>query len=190
MQPNSIVIIGASGGGPRAVTAIVDQLPLLAGSIIIVQQMPRYINASFCETLNQLTDMTVTEAAHGDTLKEGYIYVAPSDKHIKLKDNSEIILFDGEKLNWARPSSDLLMQSIVWIPPIRIIGVILSGLGQDGADGIKYIKKIGGFTIAQDEASSAIYGMPKMAVETGKVDWQLTPEQIKLRLIHIVGKKK
>jgi len=189
MRPNSIVIIGASGGGPRALNTIFTDLPKLTGSIIIVQQMPKYINTSFTETLDQLTEMKVVQAEDAETLKEGVVYIAPSERHIKIKNNREIILYEGEKLNWACPSVDILMKSVEWEPPLRIIGIILSGLGQDGAEGIKYIKKIGGFTIAQDESTSAIYGMPKMAMETSQVDWQLTPDQIRLRLIHLVGRE-
>jgi len=189
MRPNSIVIMGASGGGPRALNTIFANLPQLAGSIIIVQQMPKYINASFCESLAQLTDMNVIEASDEEPLKEGFVYIAPSEKHIQINKNRTIHLFDGDKVNWACPSVDVLMKSVEWEPPMRIIGVILSGLGNDGAEGIKHVKKIGGFTIAQDEASAAIYGMPKIAMETNQIDWQLTPEQIRLRLIHLVGRK-
>lgn len=189
MRPNSIVIIGASGGGPRALNTIFTGLPPLAGSIIVVQQMPKYINASFCESLDQLTEMHVVEAADSEPLNEGCVYIAPSEKHIKILKNREIHLFDGDKVNWACPSIDVLMKSIEWEPPMRIIGIILSGLGQDGAEGMKYLKKIGGFTIVQDEASAAIYGMPKTTMETSPIDWQLNPEQIRLRLTHLVGRK-
>ncbi|MBN2105190.1 chemotaxis protein CheB [bacterium] len=189
MRPNSIVIIGASGGGPRALNMIFTGLPSLAGSIIVVQQMPKYINASFCESLNQLTEMNVIEAADETPLNEGCVYIAPSEKHIQITKNRMIHLFNGDKVNWACPSVDVLMKSIEWEPPMRVIGIILSGLGQDGAEGIKHLKKIGGFTIAQDESSAAIYGMPKSAVETNQIDWQLTPEQIRLRLIHLVGRR-
>jgi two-component system chemotaxis response regulator CheB len=189
MQPKSIIIVGASGGGPRAIHNIFTDLPPLAGSIIIIQQMPKYINASFCETLNNLSSMCVHLADDGLALDEGCVYVAPSEKHIKIQKNRSIHLYEGEKVNWACPSLDILMQSLTKEPSIQLIGIILSGLGQDGAEGIRYIKQIGGYTIAQDEASSAIYGMPKMAFQTGKVDWQLNPGQIRNRLIHLVGKK-
>jgi two-component system chemotaxis response regulator CheB len=190
MKPNSIVVIGASGGGPRALNAIVNGLPPLAGSLIIVQQMPKYINASFCETLDELTEMKVTIARAGEELEENHIYIAPSEKHIRIKSNQSIVLFEGPKINWTCPSVDVLMKSIEWEPPMRVIGVILSGLGQDGVEGIQYIKKIGGFSIAQNESSCAIYDMPRKAIETGQIDWQLSPEQIRLRLIHLVGQKK
>lgn len=189
MQPKSIVIIGASGGGPRAIHQIFTELPPLACSIVISQQMPKYINASFCEALDRLSSMEVCPAADGMLLEEGCVYIAPSEKHIKLHENRSIHLFQGEKVNWACPSVDILMQSLGKDTSIKKIGVILSGLGQDGAEGICHIKNIGGYTIVQDEASSAIYGMPKMAMQTGQVDWQLNPEQIRLRLIHLVGKK-
>ena len=189
MQPKSIVIIGASGGGPRAIHSIFTGLPPLAGSIIIIQQMPKYINTSFRETLNNLSSMTVNLASEGMLLEEGCVYVAPSEKHIEIQENRLIHLFEGEKVNWACPSLDVLMQSVEKELDISVIGIILSGLGQDGAEGIRYIKHIGGVTIAQDEASSAIYGMPKMALQTGQVDWQLNPEQIRHRLIHLVGKR-
>jgi two-component system chemotaxis response regulator CheB len=189
MQSKSIIIIGASGGGPRAIHNIFTDLPPLAGSIIIIQQMPKYINASFCETLNNLSSMSVYLASEGMPLEEGCVYVAPSERHMKIQKNSSIHLFEGEKVNWACPSLDILMQSLLKETSLKVIGIILSGLGQDGAEGIKYIKQIGGYTITQDEASSAIYGMPKMALQTGQVDWQLNPEQIRNRLIHLVGKR-
>lgn len=131
--------------------------------------------------------MTVKIAGDGDMIRDGIIYIAPSETHLELKNNRMIYLTNSEKVNFVCPAIDVAMNSLKPSGNDRIIGVILTGMGKDGAQGLLHIKNIGGLTIAQDEESSIVYGMPKAAYETGCVDLVLTPEQIRQRLIQSVG---
>ena len=131
--------------------------------------------------------MEVKIAEHGETLRDGVVYIAPSELHLQLKRNKRIHLFSGEKVNFVCPAIDVTMNSLIPLENNHLIGVILTGMGHDGAQGLVHVKDIGGVTIAQDEQSCIIYGMPKAAYETGCVDLVLTPEQIRQRLIQSVG---
>ena len=149
--------------------------------------MPLFINRSVRDTIQRGTTMTVKIAEDGDMIRDGVIYIAPSEVHLELKNNRMIYLMNGEKVNFVCPAIDVAMNSFTPFRNDRIIGVILTGMGHDGAQGLLHIKNIGGLTIAQDEDSSIVYGMPKAAYETGCVDLILSPEKIRQRLIQSVG---
>lgn len=186
MRPKNIVLIGAAGGGPIAINTIFSEMPKLPASFILIQQMPKYINESFCKNLDQMTQMVVKTAENDEWLQESTIYIAPSEKHITLQNNRKIILSDGEKVNWVCPSMDVLLKSVKLEPQIKIISVILTGLGQDGAEGIVHLKSLNGINLVQSEESCAIYGMPRSAFETEKVDYALSPQQIQRKLITLL----
>lgn len=174
----TIVIIGASTGGPQTVRRVISRLATVQACLLIVLHMPKYINASVARSISMVTPMKVHLAADGMLIENGTILIAPSDLHMVLKDNERIHLVEGEKVNYVRPSIDVLMKSVAPEPRLNIIGVILTGMGSDGAKGIRYLKKLGAVTLAQDEASSTVFGMPKAAIDTGMVDFVLPPEEI------------
>jgi two-component system, chemotaxis family, protein-glutamate methylesterase/glutaminase len=180
-----LVIIGSSTGGPRILRRVLNNLPRLDLPIVIVQHMPKFINQSFQSTLDHLTEMNVKLAVDGETLTNGTIYIAPSDLHLTLKENNTIFkLVTGEKVNFCRPAIDVAMKSLQKAHHQTVIGVILTGMGRDGAEGLSHIKKeIQGITVSEDEESCIVYGMPKAAVETGDVDYVLTPEAIRETII-------
>lgn len=187
MYPKKIVLIGSSAGGPRIIREIFSSFPFLDGSIIIVQHMPSFVNQSFCDEINSITDMTVTVAENGDLIKNGNIYIAPSEVHLELINNHKIKLYKGEKIHFVCPSVDVTMKSIIKKIGVKIIGVILTGMGSDGSEGIIHINHIDGTTIAQDEKSSIIFGMPKAAIKTGYIDYILNPYQIRNKLIKFMN---
>ena len=187
MKPSSIVIIGSSGGGPRILKEILNDLPVLNGALIIIQHMPLFLNESIRESLAACSKMDVKIAQNGEQIKSRTIYIAPSEMHLELIDNAQIRLYRGQKVHFVCPSIDVALKSLKWEFGIRHIGIILSGLGPDGAEGISYLKKIGGVTIAQSEETCAIYGMPKEAIDTGNVDLILTPDEIREWLTELIG---
>ncbi len=167
--------------------SIFSEFPRLNACLILVQHMPRFINHSVRDTIQRGTTMTVKLAENGEMIRDGVIYIAPSEQHLELKNNRMIHLINGEKVNFVCPAIDVTMNSLKPPGNDRIIGVILTGMGKDGAQGLLHIKNIGGLTIAQDEDSSIVYGMPKAAYETGCVDLILSPEKIRQTLIQSVG---
>lgn len=182
-----LTIIGSSAGGPRILREIFDHLPHLNGSIIVIQHMPAFINESVCRTLNTCTDMTVKVAEDGEFLRNGTVYIAPSEVHLYLLENERIRLKKGEKVNWVCPSIDVTMKSLIRKPYHKFMGIVLTGMGRDGADGLVYMKSIGAITVAQDAETSIVNGMPKEAAQTGRVDFVLTPDQIKNKLMAELG---
>ena len=162
-------------------------MPRLNAGVILVQHMPRFINDSLRNTLSMHTDMTLKIAEDSDSIEVGNAYIAPSEIHLELEKNRTIRLCEGEKVNSVRPSIDVAMKSVIKIPKKTIAGVLLTGMGKDGAEGISHIKKIDGITITEDEDSCVIYAMPKAAIATGDVDFIMTPEEIRDKLIELVG---
>lgn len=184
-----LVLIGASTGGLRVLGSIFSNSPKLNASIIVIQHMRKGINEPFKKRLNENTEMGVKIAEDGDILEAGEVYIAPSGLQMEILDNRRIRLFSNERATSVKPAIDVTMKSLKDIPGSMVVGVILTGMGKDGVDGITHIKSIGGITIAQDRDSSAIYGMPGAAVETGDVDFSLPPEEIREKLIEVVGIK-
>ncbi len=188
IQKRTIVVIGASAGGPRTLKTIFSGMPKLNASIVVVQHMPKFLNEPLRETLSALTSMRVQLAEDVHYLRPGNVYIAPSERHLTLLGNRRLHLYDGEKVNYVCPSVDVTMESLVFEPGYSFIGVILTGMGRDGANGIVHIKKnLNGITIAQDEKTSSIFGMPKEAIATGCVDYVLPPEAIREQLIQWAG---
>ena len=187
IKPKNIIVIGASAGGPHVLKMIFSGLPRLKASIIIVQHMPKFINDSLRDSLGSLTKMKVQIAENRKQIRQGTVYIAPSEIHIKMIDNETIRLFAAEKVNYVCPSVDVTMKSLRMEIGASFVGVVVTGMGRDGAEGIAHIKRIGGITIAQDEKTSSIFGMPKEAIDTGCVDMVLTPQEIREKLIEISG---
>jgi two-component system chemotaxis response regulator CheB len=187
MNSRNLIMIGSSTGGVRVLETVFSGLPRLNAAIVLVHHMPEFINRSVADHLQSLSDMDVKVADHRDELVPGRVYLAPSEVHLQVIANRFTELFPGEKVNFVCPSVDVAMNSLVKRSGDRVIGVVLTGMGVDGAAGISHIKEIGGITIAQDERTSAIYGMPKAAYETGSVDFVLSPEGVRAKLIELVG---
>jgi two-component system chemotaxis response regulator CheB len=172
-----IIAIGSSTGGPRALHTILSNLPgNIPAGILIVQHMPFGFTKSLAERLNSISQLTVSEAKEGDELLAGTALLAPGDKHMKIVRVGErffIRLSDEPPIGGLRPSIDIMMESLAECQ-FPVVGVILTGMGHDGVKGLKKIKEINGFTIAQDESTCVIYGMPRSAVENNCVD-RVTP---------------
>jgi len=186
-----IVAIGTSTGGPRALQNV---LPLLSGNlnatIVVVQHMPPKFTKSLSDRLNALSQIEVKEGEDGDILKRGYCYIAPGDYHMRVEtvNNRHIIRLSKEKpIRGLRPAADILMESVAQLNNLKKVGVVMTGMGSDGAQGIVEIKRSSGYTIAQDEESSVIFGMPKLAIETGCVDKVVSLNDIANEIMNIVG---
>ncbi len=131
--------------------------------------------------------MEVRIVRHGESIKPGIVYFAPSEVHLELSNNKILQLVNGPKVCFVRPSVDVTMKSVRKATGDNITGIIMTGMGKDGAEGLSHIKSIGGVTFAQDEDTSVIWGMPKAAINTGNVDHVLSPEGIRNKLISHLG---
>lgn len=171
VPPTKIVAIGVSTGGPQALQYVLPQLSAdFPGTILIVQHMPEGFTAMFAKRLDETCAIEVKEAKSGDLLTPGRVLVCPGNKHMKVKHmplSDVVVLTEGEKVNGHRPSVDVLMSSVAIEFGDRAIGVLMTGMGEDGAEGLGVIKNRGGLTIAQSEGSCVVYGMPRAAVERG-----------------------
>lgn len=182
MSQCDIVLIGASTGGLKVLETLFSRLPILNAAVVIVQHITPVVDQSFVTSLARVSKMPVTLAREGEQLQPGRVFLAPGGRHLNLLGNRLFHLTDGEKVNFVRPSIDVAMNSIGSAAGSKVAGVILTGMGCDGASGISHIKQIGGITIAQDQKTSVIYGMPKAAAETGKIDFILGTEKIAEKL--------
>ncbi|MBM3238834.1 chemotaxis-specific protein-glutamate methyltransferase CheB [Candidatus Poribacteria bacterium] len=187
-----VVAIGASTGGPQALEIIITALPThFPASVLVAQHMPAMFTLSFAQRLNEKSQLTVREAKMKDRVEAGVVLIAPGDYHIEvIKSDWEavasIVLNEDKSTQTVKPSVDLLLKSVANVFGARAMGILLTGMGRDGAEGMKAIKNAGGITIAQDENSSLIFGMPKAAIETGCVDETLPLEKIAQKIIEIV----
>ncbi|MCP4252240.1 MAG: chemotaxis protein CheB [Candidatus Scalindua sp.] len=188
MKKRNIVIIGISTGGPKTLRSFFNGLPRLDASVVLVQHMIKCANRGLCEALNGLTEMEVKIASHGETIEPGVVYFAPSELHLKLINNKLIQLVDGPKVCYVKPAVDVTMKSVRKAAGDDITGVIMTGMGMDGTKGMEHIKSVGGVTYAQNEETCVIWGMPKSAIDTGKVDNVLPPEGIRRKLISQLGR--
>jgi two-component system chemotaxis response regulator CheB len=170
---DSVIAIGASTGGTEAIKDVIVDLPVSSPPVVITQHMPPGFTKSYSERLNRLSALAVKEAENGDRLMAGHAYVAPGHSHLLVVRRAGTLyaeLSDGPLVNRHRPAVDVLFSSVAKVYGPRATAVILTGMGRDGAAGIAEIKAAGGYTIAQDEQSCIVFGMPKMAIETGAID--------------------
>jgi len=185
-----IISIGTSTGGPKALQEIIPKLPKdFPVPIVIAQHMPPNFTKPFAERLDQLSQLSVKEAEEGETVKPGTVYVAPGRGHMRLKRRGiEIFISvseDKEEFIY-RPSVDVLMASVAECYPGRSLGVILTGMGNDGAKGCKKIKETGGRIFAQNEETCVVYGMPRAVVEAGIADKVIPLEEMAGEIINAV----
>ncbi|MGM0501566.1 MAG: protein-glutamate methylesterase/protein-glutamine glutaminase [Bacillota bacterium] len=165
-----VLIIGASTGGPKALKEVMSGLPSnLEVAILIIQHMPAGFTNSLAKRLDKLSKFRVKEAENGDKIKTGTALLAPGDYHMLIK-NGKVKLSQGPKVHNVRPAIDKTIGTVVKEYKNAMVGVLLTGMGKDGAKGMKLIKEFGGKTIAQDEETSVVYGMPKVANQMGAVD--------------------
>ncbi len=168
-----LVAIGASTGGTEAIREILAQLPREMPPVVIVQHMPEMFTRLFAKRLNEQCALSVSEARDRERLAPGHAYVAPGNWHLsvrRLGDAFEARLDQAPPVNRHRPSVDVLFESVATTAGEKATAVILTGMGGDGAAGLRAVKCAGGHTLAQDEASCVVFGMPKIAIETGCVD--------------------
>ncbi|HXX27222.1 MAG TPA: chemotaxis response regulator protein-glutamate methylesterase [Terriglobales bacterium] len=170
-KPTRVIVIGVSTGGPAALQYVLPQLPKdFAGSILIVQHMPEGFTEMFSRRLDEICAIRVKEAQSGDLLIAGRALVCPGSRHMKVKRlplGDVVVLADEARVNGHRPSVDVLFKSAAEEFGSRTIAVLMTGMGDDGAQGMKRVKEVGGMTIAQSEDSCVVFGMPKAAIERG-----------------------
>ena len=182
-----IIAIGSSTGGVQALKTFLTQFPLNSPGMLIVQHMPANFTYQFAQRLNSLCKMDVKEAQDGDILKIGEILIAQGDVHsiIRRSGHKYIVqLGGGEKVSGHRPSVDVMFNSVAKIAGSNAVGVILTGMGSDGAKGLLNLKNSGAMTFGQDEKSSTVYGMPKAAYEIGAVKKQNSLTQLPSDILH------
>jgi two-component system chemotaxis response regulator CheB len=193
--PSAIVAMGTSTGGPKALQEILPLFPRdLPIPILIVQHMPAGFTAPFAQRLNTLCSLTVREAANRETLQPGIVYIAPAGLHMRverLSDSRTILLLDTHPENSMHtPSVNVMMNSVAAVFGNRALGVILTGMGSDGAEGMSAIHRRGGLTIGQDEATSTVYGMPRVCAELGILNRIVPLPLIPSHILHATHSRK
>ena len=178
------IVIGASTGGAEAIKLLLQALPVQMPPILIAQHMPERFTSTFAARLDECCRLSVKEARDSEVCRPGWVYVAPGSAHLSVArlPNGELVcqVRQDEKVNRYRPSVDVLFFSAAKIVGTNCIGVLLTGMGKDGAEGLLAMRHAGAYTIAQDQQSSVVYGMPRAAVALGAVN-------IVLPLDHIAG---
>ena len=183
---DQVVAIGTSTGGTQALEAVLTKLPATSLGILIVQHMPEKFTAMFAERLNGLCQIEVREARNGDRIIPGLALIAPGGRHMMLKRSGAqyvVEVADGPVVNRHKPSVDVLFRSVARFAGANALGIIMTGMGDDGARGMKEMHDTGARTIAQDEASCVVFGMPKEAIKLDAVDQVVALDQIPQAII-------
>ncbi|PHM37499.1 protein-glutamate methylesterase/protein-glutamine glutaminase [Xenorhabdus innexi] len=173
LSSEKLIAVGASTGGTEAIKNLLQPLPVTSPALLITQHMPSGFTRSFAERLNKLSQITVKEAEDGERVLPGHAYIAPGDRHMELcrsGANYQIMTSSALPVNRHRPSVDVLFRSVAKYAGRNAVGVILTGMGSDGAAGLLEMKKAGAYTLAQNEASCVVFGMPRAAIQLGAVD--------------------
>ncbi|HSM98294.1 MAG TPA: chemotaxis response regulator protein-glutamate methylesterase [Gallionella sp.] len=176
-----LIVIGASTGGTEAIKDILTKLPADAPAVLVAQHMPEHFTKSFADRLNTLCKISVKEAEHNERILPGYAYIAPGHSHLLLRRSGAryiVELNQGPLVNRHRPSVDVLFRSAANVAGANALGIILTGMGKDGVNGMLEMKQAGSHTIAQDEASCVVFGMPKEAIAAGGVQEVLPLQNI------------
>jgi len=172
-----LVFIGASTGGTEALKEVLTRMPADSPAVLVTQHMPEAFTHSFAQRLDGLSAMTVKEAEHGERVVPGHAYIAPGHSHLLVKKSGAYYyteLSQADPVNRHRPSVDVLFHSAAKVAGPNALGVMLTGMGKDGAQGMLAMRQAGAYNIAQDEASCVVFGMPKAAIEVGAVH-EVTP---------------
>ncbi|MFK5893030.1 MAG: chemotaxis response regulator protein-glutamate methylesterase [Pseudomonadota bacterium] len=186
-----IIAIGASTGGTEALRKILIKLPVNTPAIIITQHMPENFTRAFAHRLNALCKVDVKEAESGDILSIGKVFIAPGNKHMVLRQSTQgyyIEVGEGKKVSGHKPSVDVMFNSVSKVADSNALGVILTGMGKDGAKGLLAMKKSGALTLGQNKKSCVVYGMPKVAFEIGAVDKQVNIEKMASTILKTLQK--
>ena len=189
---DKIIAIGASTGGVEALREVFIRLPENCPPIVVTQHMPEGFTKSFASRLNTLSQVTVAEASNHARLKPGHAYLAPGNKHLKIvRIGSDFVckLDDGPSVSGHRPSVDVLFHSVGEAAGSQAVGVILTGMGRDGADGMKFMRERGAYNIAQNKSSCVVYGMPQMATKAGATHIEVSLTDIPAVMLRICEKQ-
>ena len=181
-----VVAMGTSTGGTQALELVLVALPRVSPGIVIVQHMPEKFTAMFATRLNGLCQIEVREAKHGDRVIPGRALIAPGGLHMRLVRNGayyQVDVIDGPPVNRHKPSVDVLFKSVAHVAGANAMGIIMTGMGDDGARGLREMHDTGAKTIAQDEASCVVFGMPKEAIKLNAVDIELPLDQIAAEIV-------
>jgi two-component system chemotaxis response regulator CheB len=187
----TVICIGASTGGTESLRVVLEGLPAASPGIVIVQHMPEKFTEAFARRLNGLCEVEVKEAADGDTVLRGRVLIAPGDRHILLQRSGAryyVSVKTGPLVSRHRPSVDVLFRSAARYAGANAVGIIMTGMGDDGARGLLEMKQAGAFTIAQDEASSVVFGMPKEAIALGAAARILPLNQLATEIVRAGGR--
>ena len=183
---DKVVAIGTSTGGTQALEAVLTRLPRTSTGIVVVQHMPEKFTALFAQRLNGLCAMEVREARDGDRVLPGRVLIAPGGRHMLLQRSGAQYLVqvrDGPMINRHKPSVDVLFRSVAQVAGRNALGIIMTGMGDDGARGLKEMHQAGALTVAEDESSCVVFGMPKVAIEMGGVSKVLPLDRIAQEII-------
>jgi two-component system chemotaxis response regulator CheB len=187
-----VAAIGASTGGTVAVETIVSALPADFPAVIVVQHLPPYIVPAFASRLDQSSHARVAVAEEGSVLEAGKVLVAPGDAHLLVERTGTLLrvrLWRGEKINGHRPAVDAMFHSLAEAAPANVVGVLLTGMGRDGAQGLAALRNAGARTVVQDEASSIVWGMPKAAIDLGAAQ-EVVPLALMARRLMQLGQRR
>lgn len=188
----SLLVIGASTGGTEALKTLLSALPPTMPPILVVQHMPEMFTGPFAARLDGLMALSVCEAQSGQRLEGGRVYIAPGNAHLLVKEQGGGWVTELSYLaevNRHRPAVDVLFRSAANIVGASVLAVILTGMGRDGAKGMVELKQTGAYTIAQDQASCVVFGMPKEAIATGAIDEVLPLDRIAARLVALCQRR-
>jgi two-component system, chemotaxis family, protein-glutamate methylesterase/glutaminase len=188
-----IIAIGASSGGPHALRYLLPRIPAdMNTPILIVQHMMESFTPTFVRWLDEICEMEVSEAKDGELILPGRVLIAPGGQHLKVRKTAagtEVVLEPGQPVSGHKPSVDVLFRSVAKEYGLLAIGLIMTGMGSDGAQGMGEIRKAGGHTLAQDRESCSVYGMPRVAIEKGFIDMVLPLKDLPEYLISVVGQQ-
>jgi len=183
---DTVIVLGASTGGTVAISDLLSLLPKDSPGMVIVQHMPENFTKAYADRINNLVDLEVKEAGNGDRVRRGSVLIAPGGKHMLLQRDADgfyVQIKDGPPVNRHKPSVDVLFRSAAHSAGKNAIGIILTGMGNDGAQGMLELRETGAFNIAQNKESCVVFGMPKVAIEMGAVNKISSIEQMPLIIL-------
>ncbi len=187
---SNLIVVACSAGGLNALSHFLSRLPQdFAAPVIVLQHVHPSHRSLLAEILSKRTCLPVHQAREGETVRPGFVYIAPPDRHLLVNRNHTLALSSGKQVNFLRPSADLLFESAAQSYGEGVIAVVLTGTGRDGAAGVRSIKKMEGTVIAQDEKTSEFFGMPAAAIRGGDVDYVLPLDDIAGMVQKLVSEK-